>query len=175
VKGWPKLLLVALAALVAAQIWLRKAQPKFAVGERAPELALPDLAGRRVALGSLQGKVVAVNFWATWCPPCLEEIPALTEVWQALKAGGCFEILGVAEESASDDVAEAVRKLGIPYPVLLDREGTAVRDFKPAGYPSTFLVDAEGRVRRVFGGAVQRGPFEKVVRDLLPASCRGAG
>jgi cytochrome c biogenesis protein CcmG/thiol:disulfide interchange protein DsbE len=174
VKGWLKLAVLFVAALVATQLLLGRSRPGVAVGEPAPALALPDLAGRPISLASLKGKVVAVNFWATWCGPCLLEIPELAEVWRE-RSGRCFEVLGVAEESGSrDDVAAAAARLGIPYPVLLDPEGTAIAPFKVPGYPRTYLIDAGGKVSRVFDGALGKRALEKAVEPLLPAACPGA-
>jgi cytochrome c biogenesis protein CcmG, thiol:disulfide interchange protein DsbE len=174
VKGWLKLAALFVVALAATQLLLQRTRPGVAVGERAPGLALPDLAGRPVSLASLHGKVVAVNFWATWCGPCLEEIPTLAEVWRE-RRGRCFEMLGVAEESGSrDDIAAAAAKLGIPYPVLLDPEGTALAPFKVPGFPRTYLIDADGKVARVFDGALAKGTLEKALEPLLPAACPGA-
>ncbi len=170
VKGWLKLAVLFVVALAATQLLL---QPRsgVAVGEPAPALALPDLAGRSISLASLQGKVVAVNFWATWCGPCLLEIPELAEVWRERRER-CFEVLGVAEESGSrDDVAAAAARLGVPYTVLLDPEGTALAPFKVPGYPRTYLIDAQGKVARVFDGALSKKKLERAVEPLLPATC----
>src|SRR3990172_11744285 len=80
-------------------------------GTTAPGFALQDTDGRRVSLEGLKGRVVAVNFWATWCGPCQEEIPDLAKIYSANKSK-CFEMLGVAEESgARDEVVAAARKL----------------------------------------------------------------
>lgn len=164
---WLKLALVAVTAVVVTQLLVRGADPALEAGA-APPLALPDLEGRRVDLASLRGKVVAVNFWASWCGPCLEEIPELAEVWTAHK-DRCFELLGVAEESAIGDVRRAAAR--IPYPILLDERAEALGPWKIQGYPRTYLVDADGKVRRAFQGALSRRQLEDAIAPLLPADC----
>jgi cytochrome c biogenesis protein CcmG/thiol:disulfide interchange protein DsbE len=166
---WIKLALLAVAAVVGGQLLARGAgAPSTASGDAAPPLALPDLQGKRVDLSSLRGKVVAVNFWASWCGPCQAELPELAEVWRAHR-DRCFELLGVAEESAHEDVARLAPS--IPYPILMDTRAEALAPWRVEGYPRTYLVDPEGKVRRVFLGALRRGQLEDAIRPLLPATC----
>jgi DsbE subfamily thiol:disulfide oxidoreductase len=168
---WVKLAALAVAAAAVGQVLLRDAGPEgLSVGRPAPALVLDDLDGRRVDLARYRGQVVAVNFWATWCPPCKEEIPALAEAWRAGR-DRCLQVLGVTEESTREDTRAMAGSLGIPYPVLMDPDGEIGRRFGITGYPKTFLVDAEGVVRKVFSGAVSREALEKAVRPLLPARC----
>ncbi len=169
-KSWLKLLGLAALVVVATQVWVRVTAPQPMPGA-APELALPDLAGKKVDLASYRGRVVAVNFWATWCGPCRAEIPELTEVWKTHREG-CFELLGVAEDSGSAaQIARKAAELGIPYPVLVDSEGTVGDRFRVAGYPNTFLIDKDGKVAKVFSGAVNKEELERALLPLLPATC----
>jgi len=171
-NSWVKLAALALAALLAAQMLSRDRGPEsMTVGKAAPQLVLPDMDGNTVDLARYRGQVVAVNFWATWCPPCKDEIPALSTAWREGR-DRCLEILGVTEESTREDTEAAVKKLAIPYPVLLDPEGTAARSYGLTAYPRTYLVDAEGVVRKVFDGTVTREALARAVAPLLPASCR---
>jgi cytochrome c biogenesis protein CcmG/thiol:disulfide interchange protein DsbE len=138
-------------------------------------MALPDLQGKEISLASLRGRVVAVNFWATWCEPCREEIPDLAKVY-ASHRNQCFEILGVAEESGSREaVAAAARELGINYPVLLDDDGRAGEAFQIPGYPRTYLIDHAGQIRATFEGAVSRRELEGLLEPLLAAAPRECG
>ncbi len=176
VRSGVKLLVLAAAAVVVTQILVQKSAPPFALGETAPPLSLPDLGGRRLDLETLRGRAVLVNFWATWCPPCLQEIPELAEAWRTHR-GRCLEIVGVTEESGtSADVADFARRHAIPYPLLVDPEGKAAAAWRVPGYPRSYLVDREGRVRRVFDGPLERRSLEEVVGPHLAAdgTCPGA-
>ncbi len=165
---WVKLALLVVAAVVVTQLLVQRAAPPRALGDRAPPLALVDLSGAPVDVAKLRGKVVAVNFWATWCPPCREELPELAELWREHR-GRCFELVGVAEESAREDVARMAAS--IPYPVIFDERAEALGPWGVSGYPVTFLLDIEGNVRQVFTGGVSKGELEAAVKPLLPATC----
>lgn len=167
---WLKLGLLVVFAVVATQLLLRPGASTVAHGDTAPPLALKDLQGRHVDLGSLRGQVVLVNFWATWCPPCRAELPELAELWQEQK-GSCFSVLGVAEESPAEDLAAASR--AIPYPILTDPRGEAAAAWSVVGFPSSFIVDAQGVVVRVFQGAVGKKQVQEAIAPLLPAKCEG--
>ena len=172
----PAAALVAVAAL-AGVAWLRLRAPR-PLGEsaQAPGFSLPAASGNTVSLEALRGKVVAVNFWATWCPPCKAEIPDLAAVYAAATAQGkCLEMLGVAEDSGSrPEIVKAAKDLGINYTVLFDDDGKAGEAYRIPAYPRTFLVDARGRLRRTFEGAVSRTQLEAALAPLLaeaPGSC----
>jgi cytochrome c biogenesis protein CcmG/thiol:disulfide interchange protein DsbE len=170
-RGWLKLLVLGAAAVLAAEIYLRGkdgAGPPF--DGAAPAFTLPDLEGRPVSLEALRGKVVAINFWATWCAPCRAEIPELARVYAA-RRDQCFEMLGIAEESGSpQEVADSARRFGINYPVLLDDQGRTGEAFRIPGYPRTYLIDHEGRVRRTFAGAVDSADLDAALGPLLSAA-----
>ncbi|MEW5771572.1 MAG: TlpA disulfide reductase family protein [Pseudomonadota bacterium] len=129
----------------------------------AAPLALPALAGGSVDLAQLRGKVVLVNFWAAWCPPCLKEMPSMNRLAQRL-AGRPFVILGV---NAGDD-AEAVRaflkKAPVDFPILLDEEGRTLKSWQAFVFPTSYVVDRQGRVRMGLFGSIEWDEAETVAR-----------
>ncbi len=179
---WLQLALIAVLAVVVAEVLLRSrdreetpASPPAQdvaglTAPAAPDLTLETLAGARVDLKQLRGKVVAVNFWATWCGPCKVEMPELAEVWRA-RHDHCFEILGVAGMSSRVDAEQMAKS--IPYPVLFDADGMVVSDWSVRSFPRTFVLDTQGRVRKVFRGMIGKDELAQVVDPLLPRSCPG--
>jgi cytochrome c biogenesis protein CcmG/thiol:disulfide interchange protein DsbE len=132
--------------------------------QAAPAIALPRLSGGgRTTLASLRGKVVLVNFWASWCTPCRDESPLL-ERWQRRisKRGGT--VLGVDLLDVTSDARSFVRRYRLSYPMVRDREGNSQHDYEVAGYPESVIVDRKGRI-----AAVKRGPVDETwLREHLP-------
>lgn len=130
--------------------------PAPQAGRPAPGLTLSSIDGTRVALRSYRGRVVLLNFWATWCPPCRTEMPRLTGWYRRLRPRG-FVVLGIDQQESRGDVAAFVRKLHIPYPILLDDSGAASARYDVVGLPTSFLIDRQGVIRNVRVGAVDAG------------------
>lgn len=121
---------------------------KPALNEMAPEFSLKDLNGRNVRLSDYKGKVVLVNFWASWCPPCKMEIPGFQRVYAANKDRG-FVIIGIA----TDDVSPLfIKDMGMTYPVVM-ADDKVIRDYgNISGIPTSFLVGRDGRIiKKVMG------------------------
>lgn len=134
----------------------------------APVLRLPDLDGKPRDLADLKGKLVVVNFWATWCPPCRREMPSLERLNRKLGKQG-LAVLAVDVGEDADTVFSFTGQLepAPAFPMLLDRDSTAMQGWKVRGLPTTFVVDVAGRViYRAVGG--REFDHDEVVRQLSP-------
>jgi len=117
----------------------------YPVPLKAPIFDLPALTGEARAKAHYQGKVVLLNFWASWCPPCREEFPSLERLQQAL-GGKDFTVLAVSVMDSESGIARFLGDRKPPFDVLLDAEGKAARDYRAMGVPVTYLLDREGRM-----------------------------
>ena len=146
-------LLLLFAVMSTAGCAKKEAELAALEGNPAPDFTLKDLSGRPVQLSSLNGKVVLVNFWATWCPPCREEIPSMVKLNQAMQ-GKNFQMLAISiDEGGKAAVEDFFKRGGITLPALLDSDGQISRRYGTTGVPETFLVDTKGVIRKkVVGG-----------------------
>lgn len=112
-------------------------------GQKAPEFALKDLSGGEVSLSSFKGKTVLLNFWATWCPPCKDELPTIEKLHQAMKHRGLV-ILAVSVDTSAAKVRDYVRERPVSFSVLLDTTLSVSRSYKVFSLPMTFIIDKRG-------------------------------
>ncbi|MBS1879463.1 MAG: TlpA family protein disulfide reductase [Actinobacteria bacterium] len=139
----------------------------LSVGDPAPAVALPKLeGGGEGSLASYRGRWVLVNFWASWCPPCREEAPALEE-FQQRHGGAAFTVLGIDSGDLSDDGKAFVGRYGLSYPQLRDGQGSAAHDFGTSGFPESFLISPQGRLRMMWAGPVTLDELNEEVAPLL--------
>lgn len=132
----------------------------------APELSLVDLAGHPVSLKDHLGSVVLVNLWATWCPPCKEEMPTLQTFYEKYKADG-FVLLAIDQEETLEVVEPFVKEFGLTFPVWLDEDYQAQRVFNTMNLPSSYVIDRDGRVRLMWIGGISKKNLEKYVPDVI--------
>lgn len=132
-------------------------------GGPTPPLALNDLNGKPVKLENYRGKVVMVQFWATWCPPCLKEIPSMMRL-QAKLAGQPFIILAVNMGETEKEVKDFLAKVNADFAILMDSDGKALGAWKVFVAPSTFLVDSKGNIRYTLQGGAEWDAPEYVTK-----------
>ena len=151
--------------------WLAAGGELLHYGEETspPALSLPDLGGQQHGLEDYRGQVVLVNFWATWCPPCLAEMPSMQRLVEAL-AGRPFQILAVNTEETKSKVWKFRKLLNITFPTLLDSSGEVTRAWGVEVFPTSYLIDAGGRIRYVSYGALEwdDAAVVTVIESMMP-------
>ncbi|HSB30431.1 MAG TPA: TlpA disulfide reductase family protein [Candidatus Sulfobium mesophilum] len=118
---------------------------------RAPEFSLKDLSGRPVTLSSLKGKVVLLNFWATWCPPCISEMPVFNKLYKEMRGRG-LEIVAISADRSESYVRDFVSKHSLDLRVLFDADRSVTKQYKVFSMPTTFLIDKNGVIVEKFFG-----------------------
>jgi peroxiredoxin len=137
-------------------------------GSLAPDFSLTDLAGKTLTLSAYRGKVVLLDFWATWCPPCRAEMPHFVELQNTHGQAG-LQILGVSIDDAEPPVREFVTKYGLNFPVAMGSVELAEQYGGILGVPVAFLLDREGRIRYKHTGETDAAVFEREISELLAA------
>ena len=132
----------------------------------APELALENLAGEPESLEDYLGEVVLLNLWATWCPPCIKELPILQEYYAEHRADG-FVILGVDSQESPEVVEKYITTTDVTYPIWIDEQGKAGEAFSSFSLPTSFVIDREGTVRLAWTGAISKAILEKHVTPVI--------
>ncbi|MDX8401481.1 MAG: TlpA disulfide reductase family protein, partial [Mariprofundaceae bacterium] len=139
--------LIALAGLLVAVggLWamLPEAPARISEGDAALDFRLPNLQGRMHGLP--KGEVVLLNFWATWCPPCREEMPSMAELYRKYAARG-LRVLAVSVDRRDADLAGFVKEYGLPFEVLHDADNAVSRRYGVFKFPETFLIGRDGRI-----------------------------
>jgi thiol-disulfide isomerase/thioredoxin len=142
---------IAALALAAAACAVSAAELKRWEGGATPPLALEDLQGKPHDLADYRGKVVLVNFWATWCVPCREEMPSIDRLRSSLK-GQPFEVLAVNLAEPLSRIEKFSAQMPLGFPLLRDRDGAASRAWKAKLLPASFLIGRDGRIHYVAYG-----------------------
>jgi peroxiredoxin len=161
------LILVALfGALIASAAPFARAEPQDLVNKPAPGFALTDFYGRPLHLSSFHGKVILLNFWATWCGPCLTEMPVFAK-WQQQYEGQGLQVIGISMDDTAGPARRHAERLRLNYPVAMGDEQLGARYGGVLGLPLTFLIDRDGVVRACFQGDSDLKEMERRAKALL--------
>lgn len=117
----------------------------------APDFVLKSASGKNIRLSELKGRVVMLNFWATWCGPCAEEIPHLNKIHESLDELD-FELLGINIDEDQSKALHLAKKLNVNFPILFDIEKSVSRSFEIDAMPTTILIDRSGKIRHINRG-----------------------
>ena len=134
----------------------------------APDFTLKSRSGENIKLSELRGQVVMLNFWASWCAPCRQEMPLLEKLYQRYEPMG-FTLLGINVEENSDDALRWLKNLDISFPILLDTKNTTSELYSVMAMPTTLIIDRDGKVRFLHRGYVPgvEEEYQQQVRTLI--------
>lgn len=137
-------------------------------GVAAPEIGLTALDGTRVSLASLRGKVVVVDFWASWCAPCKQEMPVLESLYRRFKPQG-FVVVGVSVDNERSNAQRFIQGVRVSFPIVHDADHAVADRFHPPKMPTSYVLDKAGKVRFVHGGfrAEDGRKLEQEIASLL--------
>jgi len=161
--------LIVATCLVGLYVMSRRATPKprsAASGNLAPDFTVIDLDGHKLTLSDFKGKVVLLNFWATWCAPCRSEIPHFVEMQNKYGPQG-FQVIGISMDDDAKPVREFYQEYKLNYPVAVGDDKLAERYGGVLGLPINFIIDREGRIYAKHLGATDVSVFDQQVQELL--------
>ena len=131
-------------------------QAAIEVGKPAPDFSLKDVDGKEVRLSDFAGKPVLINFWATWCPPCREEMPEINKFYGKYKGSGLVVLsINATFQDSVENVKSTIKSDKLTFPVLLDEAGQVARQYQLNGLPTSFFIDDQGIIRKIQIGEVE--------------------
>ena len=166
VLGWALFTAGAVTILAAASCTNVQTEEDVLVGQKAPDFTLPDIEGRPVSLSHYQGKVVVLDFWASWCAPCIHELPVFQKLHNKYRNKG-FEVVGINLADDNPNVAGFLREKKISYTNLIGNDKVQVLYGPITGFPTTLIIDRQGTIREHFVGGRPREVIEGAIRNLL--------
>jgi peroxiredoxin len=169
-KRWVSLILF--IVIMAGVVWMQTGTAAGNVGpqvnSKAPDFTLAGPASKNIDLYQVvkENKVTLVNFWGIWCPYCVREIPELVDFYRQYHQRG-VEILGVDVGDNPKDVAPFAKKNQMSFPILIDRANTVSELYQIAGFPTTMVIDGQGKIRDIIVGATQKSTLAAKVESIL--------
>ena len=162
--NWIKPILVVAAMLFAAG----QIQAASTAAGPAPDFTLKSNSGKNIKLSELRGQVVMINFWASWCGPCRQEMPLLDQLYQRYQPMG-FTLLGVNVEEDSSAADKILKEIPVSFPVLYDNKSKVSESYQVQAMPSTFLIDRDGKLRYLHKGyrPGTEEDYQKQIRELI--------
>ena len=174
---WVRRIIACGPCIIVVMIFLITVHPGYVgaqIQEAAPAFSLNDLQGVLHSISDYRGKVVVINFWASWCPECVEELPSLNSLYEKYKGKGVV-VLGIATDRKRDSVDPLLIRTGITYPVLLNTAGGALlKQYKVIGLPSTVVIDKNGIIAERSIGRTDFGStaFTKKLESLIDSTIK---
>ncbi len=172
--------LIAVGVLVLAfgVVWMQSAKYEpLTVGKVAPDFELPNLDDKPVRLSDFRGKVVFLNFWATWCKPCREEMPSMEVLYKNFERDDLVVLaVSIDRVTTKKDIPPFVKSMNLTFPVLVDSWGQTDKRYKLTGVPETYIIDREGVLREKIIGPKDWTVLDnlKVLTGLLKAGAKSA-
>ena len=160
-----------LCVVYAAFFLISCTNPKTEVAksDQAPAIEIKDVAtGQKVAMEQFKGKVLFINFWASWCPPCKEEMPSLEALHRELRSDSRFAMLTILYNDDPINAIDYMKANGYTFPVVTDHDGISAKRYNVTGVPETYVIDKKGTLRkRVIGAADWNSPEAKTYINAL--------
>ena len=141
-------------------------QPTTPTGATAPDFALLSPEGREISLSDYAGQVILINWWATWCPPCKAEMPAINAFYEAHQADG-FVVLAVNSQEGASTVKDFIQHNGFTFPILLDSQGQVMDRYHVRALPTSFIIDRHRVIQHIQTGEISPQQLEAIVEPLL--------
>jgi len=161
--------LVVVVGLLGLLVWkiVNQDQKQARLNHAAPAFTLPRLHGDGdLSLASLRGKAVVLNFWASWCAPCRDEVPALEKAWDKYRRRGVV-VLGVDQQDVSSDARKFAKKYGMTYPLVRDGPGHVVAKYGLTGVPETFFIGRDGKLVKHTAGRVDEQELADGIQSAM--------
>lgn len=136
------------------------------VGDPAPDFSLQTLDGETLKLSDMKGTAVVLNFWASWCGPCKDEMPALQSVARKYENQG-VKVLAVNQQESPEVARQYLRENNLDFLVLLDSRGRLSETYRVRGIPATFFIDKNGVLQYLSAGSLNESAFDRRIRDLI--------